>query len=248
MSLLPLEKSQPKHSLADYPVLIHGDPGIGKSSFCAQIKDAIFLDFESGLNALEVYKTPLIATTKDKTGWDQFLDICTELIGGNHPFHTIVIDTVEQVYQLCLEHVCTKLGVVHPGDQKDFGKTWHVVNNEFYRVVTKLAGLPYGLFLLSHSKQVEVTTRTAKFMRTVPNLSEGARKRLAQTISIVMYFSQREVKDKEGNVVFERIIYCHPSLYHEAKSRVEVLKEVPEVMPMNYEKFEELFHKKEKEG
>lgn len=230
MTLLPTEKSIPSTSLEDYTVLIHGAPKIGKSTWCSQIPNALFLDMEAGLTALEVYKTPLIEN------WETFLEGCVE-ISGTNKFNAVVIDTVERAYQLCLTYVCTKRGIEHPGTvKKDFGAAWSAVTNEFYRVLTKLASLPIGLFLISHSKGVEVETRTETYTRMIPNLSEGVRKCLTQTVSTILYFTQRKTKDG-----IERIICCHPSLYYEAGTRIQQLKNIPEVMPMDYTAFASLF-------
>lgn len=241
MSLLPTEKSTPKTSLADYTVLIHGAPKIGKSTWCSQIENVLFFDMESGLNALQVYKTPLIET------WEQLLAAARELTETDHPFKAVVWDTVEVAYQLCLQYVCKKNGIIHPGKENDYGASWNAVNGEFGRVITKLSSLEIGLFLISHSKEAEKKTRTEKYTKTVPNLSDGARKYIAQTVSTILYFTQREVQDQKGKVIFERVIYGHPSLYHEAGSRVQQLIDMPEVMPMDYAKFVGLFTVGEKE-
>ena len=43
-------------------------------------------------------------------------------------------------------------------------------------MLTKLAFLPYGLFLISHAKEVEMDSRTGKYVRVVPTLPDKARK------------------------------------------------------------------------
>jgi hypothetical protein len=86
--LLPTAKTPPKASLSDYTVLVHSRPKAGKSEFCSHADNALFLATEPGLNALEVYQVPI-------TSWDDFLAACGEIAAGNHPFKTIVIDTVD---------------------------------------------------------------------------------------------------------------------------------------------------------
>jgi len=89
--LLPTAKTPPKASLSDYTVLVHSRPKAGKSEFCSHADNALFLATEPGLNALEVYQVPI-------TSWDDFLAACGEIAEGNHPFKTIVIDTVDLAY------------------------------------------------------------------------------------------------------------------------------------------------------
>ena len=91
--------------------------------------------------------------------WDQLLAACGEIAEGKHPFKTIIVDTVDNAYRMCADHVCAKFKIEHESDL-GYGKGWALINNEFHRVHTKLAFLPYGLFLVSHSVEREIETRT----------------------------------------------------------------------------------------
>jgi hypothetical protein len=107
--LLPTAKTPPKASLSDYTVLVHSRPKAGKSEFCSHADNALFLATEPGLNALEVYQVPI-------TSWDDFLAACGEIAEGNHPFKTIVIDTVDLAYRMCSEYICRKFKIEHESD------------------------------------------------------------------------------------------------------------------------------------
>ena len=161
MSILPTAKTQPKPDLADLTVLVYGQTKIGKSTFCSQSEGALFLATEPGLNALDVYQVPI-------QSWDDLLNACAELEKGGHPFKTVIIDTIDNAYKFCTDYILKKLKVEHESDL-GYGKGYAIVNNEFQRVLTKLAFRPYGLFLVSHSKEIEVETRTGKYTRTVPD-------------------------------------------------------------------------------
>ena len=62
---------------------------------------------------------------------------------------------------MCSDYVCAKFKIEHESDL-GYGKGWALINNEFYRVLTKLAFLPYRLFLVSHVQEKEIETRTGK--------------------------------------------------------------------------------------
>ncbi len=162
--LLPTAKTPPKPDLADLTVLVYGATKIGKSTWCSNADGALFLSTEPGLNSLEVFQTPI-------TSWEELLAACGEIAEGNHPFKTVIIDTVDNAYRMCAEHVCRKFKVEHEADLA-YGKGYALVTNEFQRVLNKLAFMPYGLFLVSHSQNVEIETRTGKYTRTVPTLPE----------------------------------------------------------------------------
>jgi len=63
-------------------------------------------------------------------------------------------------------------------------------------VLTKLAFRPYGLFLVSHSKEIEVETRTGKYTRIVPTLPDKARKIVLGMVDMVLYCDLEDAEDK----------------------------------------------------
>ena len=156
--MLPKTKSKPKHTLSDLTALVYGPSKIGKSTWCSKADDALFLATEPGLNALEVFQTPI-------TCWDDLLQACAEIAEGKHEFKTIVVDTVDNAYKMCSDYVCKKFKIEHESDL-GYGKGYALINNEFQRVINKLAFLPYGLILISHSQERDIETRTGKHTRS----------------------------------------------------------------------------------
>ena len=114
-----------------------------------------------------------------------------------------------------------KLKIEHESDL-GYGKGYAIVNNEFQRVLTKLAFLPYGLFLVSHSKEIEVETRTGKYTRTVPTLPDKARKIVLGMVDMVLYCDLE--RRGEGKSI-RRLIRTKPSQYYEAGDRTGRLPE-----------------------
>ena len=162
MSILPNAKTQPKPNLGDLTVLVYGQTKIGKSTLCSQSDGALFLATEPGLNSLDVFQVPI-------QSWEDLLAACAEVGEGKHAFQTIIIDTIDNAYRFCTEYNLRKFKVEHESDLA-YGKGYAIVNNEFQRVLMKLAFLPYGLYLISHAREVEVETRTGKYTRVVPTL------------------------------------------------------------------------------
>ena len=159
-------------------MLVYGQTKIGKSTFCSNSDDALFLATEPGLNALDVYQVPL-------QSWDDLLNACAEITEGKHPFKTVIIDTIDNAYKFCTDYIVKKYKIEHESDL-GYGKGYALVNNEFQRVLTKLAFLPYGLFLISHAKEIEVDTRTGKYTRIVPTLPDKARKIVLGMVDMVL--------------------------------------------------------------
>ena len=83
---------------------------------------------------------------------DKFNDVCLELHKGNHGFKTVVIDTIDNLWQLCRQHYIKKYGVEHETDGKlGYGKGSAIILAEFQRVMTKLSLLDMGLLMISHA-------------------------------------------------------------------------------------------------
>ena len=234
---LPKKKTIPSTDPMQYSILLYGPTKAGKSTFASQADNALFLATEPGLNALSVFKI-------DIDSWENLLASCAELSKAKHGFKTIVLDTVDNAYDMCLEYVCRGLRgndgnpISHPSDL-GYGKGWSVVNNEFKRVLTKLAMMDMGLILISHSKVQEIETRTGKYDKIVP--TTGGAKIVLGLMDLVLYVDIESVKTENG-IEHRRIIHTKPTAYHDAGDRTGRL---PEQLPLDYDLFIEAFTKGE---
>ena len=203
-------KRNPSH-LADLTVLVYGQTKIGKSTLCSKADGALFLATEPGLNSLDVFQVPILS-------WDDLLNACAEITEGKHPFKTVIIDTIDNAYKFCTDYILKKFKIEHESDL-GYGKGYALVNNEFQRVLTKLAFLPYGLFLVSHAKEIEVDTRTGKYTRIVPTLPDKARKIVLGMVDMVLFCDLEVETGEDGAKSVRRVIRTKPSLYYEAGDR-----------------------------
>jgi hypothetical protein len=231
MPLLPTTKTPPRSSLADLTVLVYGPTKIGKTTLCSQADGALFLATEPGLNALEAYQVPI-------QNWDDLLAACAEISESNHPFKTVVIDTVDNAYKFCSDYVLKKFKIEHESDL-GYGKGYAIVNNEFQRVLTKLAFLPCGLFLVSHAKETEMDSRTGKYTRIVPTLPDKARKIVLGMADMVLFCDLEVQAGADGAPSFRRVIRTKPGLYYEAGDRTGRL---PETLDLSFTAFLDAFN------
>jgi hypothetical protein len=230
--MLPTEKTPPKAKLSDYTIVMHGRAKTGKSTVCSEAEDAVFIATEAGLNALEVYQVPV-------TSWNEFLAACGEVAGGEHGFKTIVVDTLDNAFLMCQEYICAKHKIEHPADLA-YGKGFSLVNNEFYRVLNKLSLLPYGLFLVCHSQEKEIETRSGKRTRIVPTLPDKARRLVLAMADIILYCDIETVVGPDGKPVERRVMRTKPTEIYEAGDRTGRL---PDVIELDYAKFVEAFER-----
>ena len=224
--MLPTQKTPPKPNLNDLTVLVYGPSKIGKSTWCSQADNALFLATEAGLNNLDVFQVPI-------GSWDDLLAACKEIAEGKHAFKTVIIDTVDNAYRMCAEHVCQKFKVEHESDL-GYGKGYALINNEFYRVLNKLALLPCGLFLISHSQEREIETRTGKITRIVPTLPDKARKIVLGMVDIILFCDLEPMTGADGKPTHRRVVRSKPNTNYEAGDRTGRL---PEVIDLDFAKF-----------
>ncbi len=227
---LPTTRSKPSVDLSTKTTLIYGPPKIGKSTFASRFPSALFFECEPGLNELEVFKMPTYT-------WPDFLAACKLIAAGNHDFKTIVIDTADNAFKYCSEFVCGKHNIEYEGDL-GHGKGWALVKNEWHRVLTRLASLPYGLVLISHAVDKTIETRTGEYTKTQPSLPDRARHVVLGLVDMIFFCDTATRKDADGNTIVDRIIRTKPHPTYEAGDRTGRL---PESLPLNFDAFAKAF-------
>lgn len=174
--VLPNTKSVPVNFLGGYSMLIYGKKKIGKTSLASQFEDALFLFFEPGGKALRIYQERM-------NTWGKFKAF-VKLICKDERFKTIVVDTADIAYELCLEHVCWDMGIDHPADA-GYGKGWNAVKREFTSEFNKLLNSGKGVIFISHQKDEKIEERSGKtYDRKTSTLSGQAKEALEGVVDI----------------------------------------------------------------
>jgi hypothetical protein len=231
--MLPTAKTPSKMDIHSLTTLIYGPSKIGKSTWCSHAENALFLATEPGLNALEVYQVPIFS-------WQDLLKTAQKISTEEHPFETIVIDTIDNAYKMCRDHICAKFKISHPSDLP-FGKGFSLINEEFQRVLNKLALLPSGLILVSHSFERDFEAKTGAYTRTIPTLPESARKLVVALVDLILFCDLQRDEDgsQNGKEVYQRVIRTKPSLTYDAGDRTGKL---PDTLPLDFDAFLEAFN------
>lgn len=216
MISLPTEKSPPGFAPERAKVLLYGPPKIGKTTLASQFdpEHTLFLACEEGLDALEVFKVSVAS-------WEDFRQVGAALIQDPKHFKTIVIDTVNELHRMCAESVCSNLGIKH-ASEASHGKGWGGINDEWRLRVGRLANLGLGVWFVSHSKDVEIETRTSKMTKAVPTISGQPRDYLIGLVDQILYATSYE--GKEGTV---RQLRTAANEAHEAGGRVTLTDPLP---------------------
>lgn len=112
-------------------VLLFGVDKIGKSTFAANAPSPIFICAEDGTSELNVERFP-----EPKT-WTETLEAVDVLATSDHPYKTLVIDTLDWLEPLCWAHVCSKGG--KPDIESfGFGKGYTAALDEWRALLARL--------------------------------------------------------------------------------------------------------------
>jgi hypothetical protein len=86
-------------------VVIYGGPKVGKSTFGASIPDAVFVQTEEGLDALDVHAFPLAGSLKE------VMSALRALAKDEHDYRAVVVDSLDWLEPLVWEHVASQHSV-----------------------------------------------------------------------------------------------------------------------------------------
>ena len=176
---LPTTRNVPSTSLSDYSMLLYGAKKIGKTSLASKFPDAYFLSFEPGTRALKVFSSEI-------KSWRDFTSILSQLEAGQHKFRTIVVDTVDIMYERAWQDVCEKKHIQDPADENDFGRTFREIETVFSTGFYRLMSLDLGIIFVSHDEEKEITMRDgSKIDRVQPTMHKRAMKVIEAPVDII---------------------------------------------------------------
>jgi hypothetical protein len=185
---LPKKKSIPSDDLSTYSTLLYGEKKVGKTTLTAEFPNAMLLMCEPGGKGLAAFQRPV-------KGWLQLKGYLQLLEKGGHDFQTVSIDTIDRAYKMCFDFMCKKMGIEHPQDQNDYGKSLSRITDEFASVVTRFLNLDMGVIFVSHARVEEVKARGGlKFNRVQATLSGSGRGVLEAVVDIWAYYDYRRAR------------------------------------------------------
>lgn len=148
-------------------VMLAGMPKSGKTTLAAgwAPETTLIIDTHKGTTLLdgEHYVSHVAS-------WPDFEKVVGEIIKGGHPFKTVVIDLVDDIWKFADLHAAQKKGQVAAG-LIDYGKGTAEAEGLFRQQVGKLLATNLGIWFLSHTETVEED----KITRYVPRLDKRVR-------------------------------------------------------------------------
>lgn len=175
------ERNKPSQILSQYPIIIHGELGIGKTTLTNQLPKMYCMMFEPN-DSYPYY-------FDNVRNWVDFKDLKEDFLLGDHDYLGIDIDNGSIAYDYAMAYACDKMGIEHPGGQNDFGQSWDKVKLTFINGMRDLMNSPYGFIVNCHTVEKELTTLSGeKYNKLAPNLPKQAYEFLCYQIPNIFYY------------------------------------------------------------
>lgn len=225
---LPDEKKEAITDLLQYTLLLYGREKIGKTVFLSSFPDTLFLTTEPGTKGLEIFEYN--AEDGACKNW-KLLKAAVDLLEKTDRFKTVVIDTVDRAYDMCMEYVCKeKLGCEHPADEA-YGKGWSAVKKEFLTTIHRILQTGRGLCFTSHAKEVSIKPQGGEeYTRITPTMSGQARGVVEALVDLFFYVEY--IRSSAGTT--ERVIITEGDEVIWAGAR-EIGAPLPRFIPLTKE-------------
>lgn len=131
-------------------LIVHGAPGIGKSTLAASADAPVFIDLEHGTLQLDVARVDNVDT------WEQLIAAVNALIVEPHDFKTLVIDTLDRAEWMCWQHLCARARVASIEAVGKYGRGYTAAYEEFRGLLRAIDNLRarrgMRVILIAHSK------------------------------------------------------------------------------------------------
>lgn len=162
MATLPKNERRQTVTPKKRTMWIYGAPFSGKTTFADNAPNPLMMNTDG--NA-EYVTAPYVSIqdeikvngriTQRTLAWQVFKDYLEELEKDGNTYQTIVIDLVNDVYEMCRLFMYDKLGITHESD--DARGAWDKVRTEYLSTMRRVTHLPYeNIILLSHEATYEL--------------------------------------------------------------------------------------------
>ncbi|WP_163373085.1 ATP-binding protein [Endozoicomonas acroporae] len=222
-------------------IVVHGGPGLGKTTLAAGAPNPIFICTEDGLGKLEVDAFPMMQSFQD------VLDAITVLYSSDHHYQTLVIDSLDHLEPMIWQHLCdTYVGSKGERYQaiEDFGygRGFLEALNLWRQLLDGLEALRnekgMAFILIAHSeiKRFESPT-TDSYDRYQIKLHKRASELVQESVDCILFADYKTVIEKEeagfnktktrGISTGQRYLYTEAKPGFIAKNRYGLPAELP---------------------
>lgn len=232
-----LDEAQPVGDTEPYiKMLLHSDPGVGKTYWAANAPDPCFEDFERStetLRKVEKFKDIPVFRPKNFAKAKEFAMEAVKKYG------TVIFDTVSSMQVMYMNEYMEKIEKLEKSKKPDRNR-WMPYQGDYRHATNELTDFWLTLqradchiIFLAHTKLL--TNDEGQTVGKVPMLSPAVKDSLAQFVNVVAYMEKKTtgMGDKRST---DRYMYFNSTNIIQAKNRLGIQEEF-----VKNPKFEEIF-------
>jgi hypothetical protein len=198
-------------------VLLGASQKVGKTTLLGKWAPATTLIVDTHNGSLLLEGEHYVQHVKD---WPEFVGTIDDICAGGHPFHTIGLDLVNDLWRFCdWYHGRKKDGVLTPASgMDDYGRSSTKARATFKVQIGRLLSAPVGIWFLTHL--TATTDKTGELVVYKPDLDKNVNGYIEGAVDFLWL----------GEVVNgRRVIHTQPTKHFEAGSR----RALPSPLPMD---------------
>ena len=228
MGILPTAPHAPRTTMSAYAWLVYGPPKVGKTTFANTWPGAFFVGTEPGTAAMTAMDIAVASCT-------DFEGVLMALETERPAYKTIIVDTVDNLWEFLVDAVCIDNGWQDLGDG-GYGKGYKLARRKFTNAIARLRKLPQAIIFISHERRDMVEGKDAKNRKVesefiTSQLPGSARKVLHGSVDFIL----RAEIDTDG----ERRLRTQP--YRDEKTEIECgsrgipSRPLADLLPLNFD-------------
>ena len=193
MATLPKNERRKAGEVKKRTMWLYGSPFSGKTTFADSAPEPLMLNTDGNAEyvtapyvSIQDEVTVIGRITKRKFAWEVFKEYIEELEKGQSDFKTIVVDLVNDTYEMCRLYMYDKLGITHESD--DTFRAWDKVRTEYLSTMRRVLHLPYeNIILISHEDSTkDLTKKTGEKITSIkPKMNDKVADSLAGMVGFV---------------------------------------------------------------
>lgn len=210
---MPLTITKP----AKQPVcnlMVYGDPGVGKTTLASTTPNPLFLDVDGGLMSVAHKDFDVVEVGKHQSVIQDLEDAYMLLIGSEHSYETIVVDTITELQRKLADELQMEIHQATGRDRdlmtlQDWGKN----TAQTRRFLRAMIDLPIHTIFVA---QAELYVREDSTQMRMPMLTAKLRNAVMAMTSIIGCLG---IKAGEGDKPDQRVLLTRPHGMFYAKDR-----------------------------
>lgn len=250
-----LSKIKRSLNLTSLKLVMYGEEKVGKSTFCSEMPEPLFIDIEGGTNFLNVNRINKQDLNIDEWNYGNVLTVLNDVLTQEHSFKTLVIDSIDWLEGLMCSYIAEEHNASSYLDAKVKALAYGGGSAFLMQYMKELFDLleeirhkkKMHIVLIAHTKKKsETDVQGASFDKSVLKLTEKTEGICIEWADFILFAKNKPytVTEQEGFTKRNRatdggrIIYTAKNPSFSGGGRLAL----PEELPLEWPAFQSALH------